>query len=537
MGNKRSRITVALLIAVVLAGSACYLSFMNKQIYEESRSHILEIYDKLDASLSMFVSINWGILADWGSYSQAAPTEDDYELIQSFINSAKTNWGFTDFYFINDRGEYIMPDGEQGYIEKLVGEDDDSQSKEFYFDGTRRAFTAVLSNGEKQVFFAADAIDGTYMGFDYTGVCISYTSQAVRDIIDISSFYGTSESHVVYPNGDVMFSTLHGDEIGNILTDLQSGYDVSESVVEDLADAIENGDTGMLLCYIGGEPYYVVYRPVSFDEGTLVGIIPQSVANSNMRKVQIGTVIMLLCLFAVVLAATGIYVYQRGRKKLDDKIKELEYRDSVMDMITSPTDDVYVIFSRQQGVKYVSPNIERVLGIEKDAVMGDVQALSQVVQDEMHTLSDERLDSIAKGKRWDADRYLINHKTKECRWYSEKIYHVMDDDVDTYVLLLSDRTRERMAQQQLSSALDSARSANEAKSVFLSNMSHDIRTPMNAIMGCADLLLKEAGNEEKVREYAGKIVSSGELLLGLINDILDLSRVESGKVSLNFSPF
>lgn len=80
-----------------------------------------------------------------------------------------------------------------------------------------------------------------------------------------------------------------------------------------------------------------------------------------------------------------------------------------------------------------------------------------------------------------------------------------------------------------------AEEANRAKSSFLSNMSHDIRTPMNAIIGFAALLARDADNPDKVREYTKKITSSSQHLLGLINDILDISKIEAGKTTLNLS--
>ncbi|MCI8304440.1 MAG: response regulator [Lawsonibacter sp.] len=84
-------------------------------------------------------------------------------------------------------------------------------------------------------------------------------------------------------------------------------------------------------------------------------------------------------------------------------------------------------------------------------------------------------------------------------------------------------------------AFQIAEEANRAKSSFLSNMSHDIRTPMNAIVGFASLLARDAENPEKVREYTRKITSSSQHLLGLINDILDISKIEAGKTTLNLS--
>lgn len=86
--------------------------------------------------------------------------------------------------------------------------------------------------------------------------------------------------------------------------------------------------------------------------------------------------------------------------------------------------------------------------------------------------------------------------------------------------------------EQLSKALQAAQLANESKSVFLANMSHDIRTPMNAVLGFATLISHEADDPAKVRDYAHKINSSGRHLLDLINDVLDISKIESGKATL-----
>ncbi len=95
----------------------------------------------------------------------------------------------------------------------------------------------------------------------------------------------------------------------------------------------------------------------------------------------------------------------------------------------------------------------------------------------------------------------------------------------------------RVHSQQLSEALRAAQIASESKTTFLSNMSHDIRTPMNAVLGFTSLLSKEADNPERVREYTDKITASGQHLLSLINDILDVSKIESGKVVLNYEEF
>ena len=91
----------------------------------------------------------------------------------------------------------------------------------------------------------------------------------------------------------------------------------------------------------------------------------------------------------------------------------------------------------------------------------------------------------------------------------------------------------QQAQIVAAEALQSAERASKAKTDFLSNMSHDIRTPMNAIIGITTLMKNELHEPEKLAEHLGKLESSGQLLLGIINDILDMSRIESGKTTLN----
>ena len=91
--------------------------------------------------------------------------------------------------------------------------------------------------------------------------------------------------------------------------------------------------------------------------------------------------------------------------------------------------------------------------------------------------------------------------------------------------------------RQLAEALQAAQAASNSKTTFLSNMSHDIRTPMNAVLGFTTLLARDAENPDKVRDYTKKIMASGQHLLSLINDILDVSKIESGKVVLNLDQF
>ena len=114
------------------------------------------------------------------------------------------------------------------------------------------------------------------------------------------------------------------------------------------------------------------------------------------------------------------------------------------------------------------------------------------------------------------------------------------DEVPTKILFarqnISDVKREEIARQNvLKEATRVAEASSKAKSAFLFNMSHDIRTPMNAIIGFANMAEKKIDDKETVRDYIHKIQKSSDILLKIINDVLDLARIESGKASLHFS--
>lgn len=107
--------------------------------------------------------------------------------------------------------------------------------------------------------------------------------------------------------------------------------------------------------------------------------------------------------------------------------------------------------------------------------------------------------------------------------------------ISIFVIILIFRLyrKKAKAEQEARESLQNAQHANRAKTVFLSNMSHDIRTPMNAVLGYTDLIAKNLDNKDKVKEYLAKMKTSGDFLLSLINNVLEMSEIESGKVALD----
>lgn len=161
-------------------------------------------------------------------------------------------------------------------------------------------------------------------------------------------------------------------------------------------------------------------------------------------------------------------------------------------------------------------------------------------------ISPESVMNGLKDSRVISFTYVINRRGKEA-YEAVKFAKVTspgekDDssvhNVGACFVDVDAETRKNLAQQQaLSEALATAKQANKAKSAFLSSMSHEIRTPMNAIIGLDNIALNDPDTPEKTKEYLQKIGSSAEHLLHLINDILDMSRIESGRVVLKNEEF
>lgn len=144
----------------------------------------------------------------------------------------------------------------------------------------------------------------------------------------------------------------------------------------------------------------------------------------------------------------------------------------------------------------------------------------------------------------DTDLLTIDYTSVKGRWNRMHLIKVNSDDSGRAVNVIcavQDIDEIKKSEFQYQTALiESARAAekaNQAKTEFLSQMSHDIRTPLNAIIGFSTIMLGDSGDPAQVEDYTKKILSSGKQLLLLINDVLDMSKIESGKIDLSAKPF
>lgn len=132
---------------------------------------------------------------------------------------------------------------------------------------------------------------------------------------------------------------------------------------------------------------------------------------------------------------------------------------------------------------------------------------------------------------------LVDRHTGKSRWVTYSVNPFFYANKQQLLIVFRDSTAEKNLQSSMKEAMIAAETANNAKSDFLSRMSHEIRTPMNGIVGMTQIVQNNLNDPEKVKEGLNKIVSASDHLLGIINDVLDISKIESGKMLLANEPF
>ncbi len=532
MCRKKCKLIIVILAAfMVLASVIGYFTFVSSMVYQESSSHLKEIYTQSNKAFNGIISEKWKNLNDWLPYLQKA--RNDEEMLQ-YISDRQAQWGFTDFYFISRDGDYITSDGKTGYISLK------NQLPDLMENDESIVASAAFPGCPELIFFAVPSFKGEYGGFEFEAVGISYNNSDMAESLEVSAFEGCSESYVIDGAGRVIIdcAMCSDNTFFNLLSWLEKDTNMGTAEIKSLSDKMNNKEFGVTKFVKSGEGFYLVYQPADLLDWTVIGIVPSAVVNASMNRLQAITIPAIIVLVVFIFAIIIFFIVSENRRNLAAKDTEILYREELFGILTSNSEDIYfMVDDGDYKVTYVSPNIEKALGLQEEDIRANIRLVDELAAGPDTVRIIDKLPEIGLGEQKQFEREYIHSKTGECLWFLVTVYHTKINDEQKYVIILSDRSRERRMNQTLSHALQVAKSANEAKSNFLANMSHDIRTPMNAIVGFSVLLRKNPGNPDKVREYTKKIISSGQHLLSLINDVLDMSKIESGKTSLNPTEF
>ncbi|HCO88123.1 MAG TPA: hybrid sensor histidine kinase/response regulator [Lachnospiraceae bacterium] len=516
---------IVLIIEISMVGIQ-YTRFVSKTVYQESTSHLTEIFHQSNKALNELVNKNLTYLHMWSAYLQKATTENE---ICDYINKVQEEIGFSGFYFLSFDGNYKTITGETGYL-GLQGnlEDKITQRNDIIMN-------AALPGKSQMLVFACPEVNGIYQGFEYDAIAVAYDNADIVKVLDISAFQGNAGGYVVHSDGRVVID--HAPESWetayNFIAVLRDHSGLSEDEIMTFSEELKQGHTGAMLVNLEGRNYYLIYEKVNIQDWALLGIVPSDIVNASMNELQLSTLIIVGALLFSIASFIIIMILRRSRLNIKSKNTQILYRDELFKKLSMNVDDVFLMADAKTAVvDYVSPNVEKLLGITVKQIKDNIYVLGKLHPQDTEGQRSKHLKGLLVNEQREWDFEYVHKKTGEQRWFHIIAMGSEIEKKQKCIIVMSDRTADRKMNQALSDAVSAAETANRAKSTFLSNMSHDIRTPMNAIIGFTTLAVSNIENQEKVRDYLGKILASSNHLLSLINDILDMSRIESGKIHL-----
>lgn len=580
-------VTFGCIIAVVVTVVLYAISASN-HIFNESATHLEEIATQINDKFGVVVQSNINTLNAIkhhinNSIDHLQDSASNRAELDRFIVSEQKARRLTDVVFLShDENERTNSNGGKTYVIKCKSGLGKHDVRNLIFERSvvdmlekRRA--GVLCEGEDGTLYLMFVVNYQnaendancshkydYDGFSYYAMGFLYDVERMQSLLKVNAFGGKGISYITRSSGKVilqMDSSRFNDDndyvaIANYIDFLSDKNLIElknktiEDFKKDFAESVSKGKadktTGnTLLIYdkeIGAE-YYLTYQPIGFDNWMFIGLVPSEIINGSMNVFRTQTILVMAIIFTVVGAFIVWYIIMMSKRKLKEKElekqSEVKSRKDLFDLLTFNSNDLFILFSTKDfSARYVSANITQVLGLDIDEVKRDMRTLSFAFGEKHYgTFTEDGLQKLPMGRTWESDIQLRHVKTQDSYWFHTTMYHSMYNEEDCFILMLSDRTQEHAMSESLEDALAIAKSANEAKSNFLANMSHDIRTPMNAIIGYTTLAAKDADNADKVRKYIRKISLSSQHLLSLINDILDMSKIESGKTNLNLEEF
>ena len=528
------RVLYVLLLALVVF-TACYFgyAYLNNAdtlIFMESASHLEEIYSYLGKYISSTNNNSFDSMHLF--MTQLEYTLDsggDDQFVSDMVSAWKENLGFKEFYFVSRNGELMSIDG------KYKRFDLSSSLVDLMINGRDIMTDVSMPGSDGLTLYAIKCRKHKYRSFNYEAIAVTFSNDNILDLLSISAFDSKSDNYVINGEGRIIFngSSFRNTEnrFYNVVNYLEDNSDLTNQKLLSLEKSWTEGNMITLSTKIESVPYYLVSVPLEQSGWILVGMVDAGVVNKNINQLQnltMGLGFSVSALLLVILFSIVVTSYIKTKKRQQD---EIMFRDSLFSDLSQNVNDVFVILEEKTDeVVYVTPNIDSVLGVKEEDVKKDITTIDGINVDRL--IASNLMELNKKDKISWTQEYL-NNDIGETRYLEITAYHTEFGSLKRIVIVISDRSEERKLQNALSSSLEIAKNANAAKSNFLANMSHDIRTPMNAIVGYSTLLIKDADDKNKVIEIGKKITYSSQHLLSLINDVLDMSKIESGRTSLN----
>uniref|UniRef100_A0A7C9JEE1 histidine kinase n=1 Tax=Muribaculaceae bacterium Z82 TaxID=2304548 RepID=A0A7C9JEE1_9BACT len=481
---------------------------------------------------------------------------DDLVEVQPFLASIKESFGLTGTWFIRADGQGVSWNGVSATAEELTAGLEITPLPEHEYGYSQNYLNhdgQTVRMGRKQLFAG-----GTYIGDFYQEVpLVLFTMPDELSMFDGRGQFMLMEAAtgevLVAPTtlpettltlGDSLYAYLEGAIFSSeVRSKAGGGYDslslesldAELSGVEKLKSLVNDGECGVIRAVIDDRPSYIAVAPVTGSTWYACTIIPEE----NLRSQTTVVAATFQGVFAVVLLSlvgTGaalLMAYQR-RLRSRNATATIELYGALSESVEMA---VNLYSPRDHETTHIVAKADGVIGCSFDELMADPSVAESLQMSETGTALFERVrnDAVKQLERGDFSIVRPHESTRS--WVEYAVRPLEFEGRHQLLIVLQDVTTEKMIQLSMKDAMEAAESANRAKTEFLSRMSHDIRTPMNVVIGMLQIAEPNIDNPAKLRTCLSKVAMASDQLLALINEVLDFSKIESGKIVLDRLPF
>lgn len=533
-------IIVALIFVMLLAIVALSKTVSNV-IVDSNIDSMVELAHHDESAIVNSLNLRWKAIE---SIYQTLK-KDRHQTIQELISAMNR-----EKIYVTD-SEYLALVDEDGTIYKSIGtilEDEvlwnicREQSGRFVVRYSSSLSQIIELQGESLLM--GIPVDLTVEDVSFCYLICNMDINVLEKELKIDSYGGEGYSSVIDVDGNYIINLNRSHsflEIDNFFEDLEEAEFDDYADTDEVQAVIKSLEERRVITYrVKGIDYISVIMPMPDTDWYFITSVPDSVFREQSNRI--------LGLFMIVAAVMALAIISALALIRNNQVQKLRMEEALasnrgLEVIRSLAEDYdYVCYIdtiahtvTQFGISKKFQQMIDALGYQLTNT-DDLDALfEKIVLKEDYAEFKRKFDesnvaSILKEKQGYTSDFRILLEGQVI-WYRLKM--ALDvKNVQGVVVGLYSVDAQKQAEEELAQALDLAQQANRAKTTFLNNMSHDIRTPMNAIIGFTGLAASRTDKPEMVKDYLAKISQSSEHLLSLINDILDMSRIESGKMNL-----
>lgn len=523
--NKRILFNVAVTIVIIaaLAFSLHLVNNINRRMKESATSNLLSTTKVIHNTLESTLRKDLDNLKVVGEFCEKGAI-----LTSEQINTLCVSMGF-DWIGIVDKNEEGV-----GYFEGVLRASDIPCYEDWKPTSEGYSNPYIGESGRPQIALWIPVYrDGDYIGTVFGGVILSkyYSSE-------VFTFHeGEGRTYLfVVSDGTWVLKSLGTDGASTRQKDIYSLLSTANNTEEDVAafhQAVVEGKTGTATLDFNGDSSYLCFMPVQSSPGWYITtVIPEEVLLRESLDVQ-RMIQMVIAVFAIALLFTAVALMVWWSRKKETE--EAYYREALFTNISSNLDSAFLIYGKtDRKVEFVSDNVNRLFGLNREWLGEDADHLfewGKFPADDMKrrqflegTLEEPAVREV----------YVENEMGESSRAIR---FELIPADLNQQIAVLKDVTKDKEIQSSLIEAMRQVESASNAKNEFLSAMSHDLRTPINGIVGMTAIAAANLENKGRVRECLTKISESSAQLLSLINEVLDMSQIEKGKMVLSREMF